>query len=144
MKYVVKIALRWTCLPPDFWTDHFDECIVESEVSSFKDDENAEKLNFISSNGPQPLCSMSVVEAMLINHFGTKWHFNVMKSSFFVWKTVDYCSKGLPNSLHLDKSFDRFCELLILNHSVFCSQIKISIFIFHLFRNLDALIERPF
>ena len=109
-------------------------CRVKS-IRFWKYYENADKLNLISSNGPQLLCSMSVVEAMLISHFGKNWHFNVMESSFFVWKTVDYCSKGLPNSLHLDKSFDRFCELLILNHSVFCSQIKISIFIFHVFRN---------
>ena len=66
------------------------------------DDENIEKLNFISSNGPHPLCSENVVEAMLTNHFGKNWHFTVMKSSFFVSQTVDRhfeSAKSLPNSL---------------------------------------------
>ena len=64
------------------------------------DDENVEKLNFISSNGPHPLCSKNVVEAMLTNHFGK--NFTVKKSSVVVSQTVDRhfeSAKSLSNSL---------------------------------------------
>ena len=70
-----------------------NECIVESEVSSVEDistssrhlkDENVEKLNFISSNGPHPLVSMSLVDDMLTNHFGKDWHFTIAQSTYFV------------------------------------------------------------
>ena len=69
-----------------FLNRSFNECIVESEVSSVEDistssrhlkDENVEKLNFISSNGPHPLVSMSLVDDMLTNHFGKDWHFSI-------------------------------------------------------------------
>ena len=60
-----------------FLNRSFNECIVESEVSSVEDistssrhlkDENVEKLNFISSNGPHPVVSMRLVDDMLTNH----------------------------------------------------------------------------
>ena len=64
-----------------FLTRSFNECIVESEVSNMEgiqcserplNDDNAAKLNFISSNGPHPLVSLGVVEDMLTRHFGGK------------------------------------------------------------------------
>ena len=85
--------------------------MVESEVSSLEDiqnssrhlkDENAEKLNFISSNGPHPLVSSSLVNDMLTNYFGSDWHFVLARSSYFVSKTVDRhvkSAEAFPNSL---------------------------------------------
>ena len=43
-------------------------------------DENVEKLNFISTNGPHPLMSASLVEDFLTNYFGSDWHFTISKS----------------------------------------------------------------
>ena len=88
-----------------------NECVVESEVSSVEriqtsdrplKDENAEKLNFVASNGPHPLVSMNLVDDMLISHFGKNWHFTLANSKWFVSKTVDrhfQCARNLPNSL---------------------------------------------
>lgn len=88
-----------------------NECIVESEVSSVEEiqtsgrrlkDENAEKLNFIASNGPHPLVSGKLVDDMLTNHFGRDWHFTISNSKWFISKTVDrhfQCARNLPNSL---------------------------------------------
>ena len=64
------------CFASRFLNRTFNECIAEFGVSSFEDDENAEKLNLIFSYEPQPLYCMSVVEAMLINHFGKKFTFH--------------------------------------------------------------------
>ena len=52
-------------------------------------DENAEKLNFISSNGPHTLMSTKIVEEMLLRHFGDDWHFTLVNSKWFVLKTID-------------------------------------------------------
>ena len=94
-----------------FLNRSFNECIVESEVSSVENiqtskrhlkDENAEKLNFISSNGPHPLVSLNVVNDMLSTHFGNDWHFTISKSPHFISKTVDKHfknAKAQPNSL---------------------------------------------
>ena len=65
-------------------------------------DENAEKLNFIATNGPHPLVSMNLVDEMLTNHFGKDWHFTIANSKWFISKTVDrhfQCARNLPNSL---------------------------------------------
>ena len=89
----------------------FNECIVESAVSSAEriersdrplNEENAEKLNFVASNGPHPLVSMKLVDDMLTNHFGKNWHFTTVQSKWFISKTVDrhfQYAKNLPNSL---------------------------------------------
>ena len=64
--------------------------------------ENADKLNFISSNGPHPLKSMGIVEDMLTRKFGKDWHFTLVNSKWFVSKVVDRHLKdadSLPNSL---------------------------------------------
>ena len=88
-----------------------NECIVESAVSRDAEiqrsdrplkDENAEKLNFIATNGPHPLVSMNLVDDMLTNHFGKDWHFTIGNSKWFISKTVDrhfQCARNLPNSL---------------------------------------------
>lgn len=103
-KFINHFALQ-------FFNRSFNECIVESEVSSVEaiqtserplKDENAEKLNFISSNGPHPLVSMSLVEDMLTRHFGKDWHFTLNDSKWFVSKIVDrhfQTAKNNPNSL---------------------------------------------
>ena len=65
-------------------------------------DENAEKLNFVSSNGPHPLMSTKIVEEMLTRHFGEDWHFTLVNSIWFVSKVVDRQFKSAedsPNSL---------------------------------------------
>lgn len=94
-----------------FLNRSFNECIVESEVSNIEDiqcsergltDENAKKLNFISSNGPHPLKSLNVVQDTLTRHFGNDWHFTLANSKWFVSKVVDRHVKNaecLPNSL---------------------------------------------
>ena len=88
-----------------------NECVVESEVSSVEHiqtsdrplkDENAEKLNFVASNGPHPLVSTNLVDDMLTSYFGKDWHFTIANSKWFVSKTVDrhfQCARNLPNSL---------------------------------------------
>ena len=88
-----------------------NECVVESEVSGVAEvqsstrplnDLNAEKLNFISSNGPHPLVSMGLVEDTLSNYFGKDWHFTLSQSKWFISKTVDRQfreAKMAPNSL---------------------------------------------
>ena len=88
-----------------------NECIVESEVSSVEQiqtsgrrlkDENAEKLNFVASNGPHPLVSMNLVDDILTSRFGKDWHFTISNSKWFVSKTVDrhfQSARNLPNSL---------------------------------------------
>ena len=85
----------------NFLNRSFNECIVESEVSSVGEiqtssrplkDENAEKLNFIASNGPHPLVSKKLVDDMLSRHFGKNplnWKFTVVKSKWYISKTVD-------------------------------------------------------
>ena len=84
---------------------------MESEVSIVEavqcserplKDENADKLNFISSNGPDPLMSKSLVEEMLNRHFGKDWHFTLQDSKWFVSKVVDrhiQMAKASTNSL---------------------------------------------
>ena len=97
-----------------FLNRSFNECIVESEVSSVGEiqtssrplkDENAEKLNFIASNGPHPLVSQKLVDDMLSRHFGKDslhWNFTIAKSKWHVSKTVDrhfQSARSMPNSL---------------------------------------------
>ena len=57
----------------------FNECIVESAVSSAEDVEDkkrplkhstSQQLNFITSNGPHPLACLKLVDDMLTNYFG--------------------------------------------------------------------------
>ena len=73
-----------------FLNRSFNECIVEFEVSSVGEiqpssrplkDENAEKLNFVASNGPHPLVSQKLVDDMLSRHFGKNslhWNFTTV------------------------------------------------------------------
>ena len=94
-----------------FFNRSFNECVVESEVSNVEavqcserplKDENADKLNFISSNGPNPLVSRSLVEEMLNRRFGKDWHFTLLDSKWFVSKVVDrhfQLAKASTNSL---------------------------------------------
>ena len=69
-----EIALR-------FLTRTFNECTVESQVSAINaietrprrlKHEQIERLTFISSNGPNPLVSLRVVEEALNLHFKGK------------------------------------------------------------------------
>ena len=71
---------------------------MESEVSSIEaidtksrplKQENVDMLNFISTNGPHPLSSMSLVTDFLTNYFGSEWHFTLNNSNWFVSKVVD-------------------------------------------------------
>ena len=94
-----------------FFTRSFNECIVETEVSNVEGiltserplhDKNAEMLNFISSNGPDPLVSIKVVEDMMSKRFGKDWHFTLANSRWFVSKVVDRhfdMAKNSTNSL---------------------------------------------
>ena len=94
-----------------FLNRSLNECVVEAEVSNVESiqsrdrplkDENAEKLNFIASNGPHPLVSSKLVDDMLTNRFGRDWHFTISNSKWFVSKTVDrhfHLARNLPNSL---------------------------------------------
>ena len=97
-----------------FLNRSFNECIVESEVSSVGEiqassrplkDENAEKLNFVASNGPHPLVSQKLVDDMLSRHFGKNslhWNFTTVQSKWYVSKTVDrhfQSARSMPNSL---------------------------------------------
>ena len=50
---------------------------IQTSARPLKDD-NAVKLNFISSNGPHPLMSTKVVEEMLTRHFGEDGHFTLV------------------------------------------------------------------
>ena len=61
-----------------FLNRSFNECIVESEVSSVEDistssrhlkDENVEKLNFISSNGPHALFDSKMVLSFSVAYY---------------------------------------------------------------------------
>ena len=90
-KYVNHFSLK-------FLNRSFNECIVESEVSSIESiqtkgrplkQENVDKLNFISTNGPHPLMAMSLVTDFMTNHFGSNWHFTLNESKWFVSKTID-------------------------------------------------------
>ena len=81
------------------------EYSLDSEMSQSSkrplNDLNAEKLNFISSNGPHPLVSMGLVEDTLSNYFGKDWHFTLSQSKWFISKTVDRQfreAKMAPNS----------------------------------------------
>ena len=74
----------------------FNECVVESEVSSLLHipnssrhlkDENSKKLNIISKNGPYPLVSSHLVNDMMTNYFENDRHFVLARSSYFVSKT---------------------------------------------------------
>ena len=94
-----------------FFTRSFNECVVETEVSNVEGiltserplhDKNAEMLNFVSSNGPDPLMSMKVVEDMMSKRFGKDWHFTLANSRWFVSKVVDRhfdMAKNSTNSL---------------------------------------------
>ena len=70
----------------------FNECVIESEVSCIENistssrhlkDENVEKLNFISTNGPHPLVSLNLVDDMLTNHFGKLAFYSLQ---FFIFR----------------------------------------------------------
>ena len=95
-----------------FLTRTFNECSVEAQVSSITSietssrrlkHETAEKLTFISSNGPHSLVALSVIEEALNIYFeGKKWHFILSDSKYFVSKVVDKLfqdAKSLPNDL---------------------------------------------
>ena len=101
--------LNYFCLK--FLNRSINECIVEAEVSNVESiqtsgrplkDVNAQKLNFIASNGPHPLVSSKLIDDMLTNRFGRDWHFMIVNSKWFVSKTVDrhfQLARNLPNSL---------------------------------------------
>ena len=94
-----------------FLNRSFNESIVEVEVSSLNSisSENrplqqrtTEMLNFISTNGPHPLLSVSLVDDFLDAHFGKNRHFLTNQSQWFISKNVDRHfkeTKGLPNPL---------------------------------------------
>ena len=82
-----------------FLTRSLNEGTVEVEVSCMEQiesegrpltHENACKLNFIATNGPHPLASLSLVEDMLNSYFGKDWHFTLHNSKWFVLKVVNH------------------------------------------------------
>ena len=90
-KFVNNFALK-------FLNRSYNEGIVESEVSNVENvdtkkrplkQENVEKLNFISSNGPHHLVCSNLVNDFLTNYFRADWHFTIHNSKWFVSKTVD-------------------------------------------------------
>ena len=103
-KKVNAFALR-------FLNRSFNEAVVEFEVSNLKQtstetralkQRTTEMLNFISTNGPHPLVSMSLVDSFLSSYFGKDWHFCVNVSKYFISQCVDArfkAARQLPNSL---------------------------------------------
>ena len=103
-KKVNAFALR-------FLNRSFNEAVVEVEVSNLKQtstetralkQRTTEMLNFISTNGPHPLVSMSLVDSFLSSYFGKDWHFCVNVSKYFISQCVDArfkAARQLPNSL---------------------------------------------
>ena len=82
-----------------FLTRSLNEGTVEVEFSCMEQiesegrpltHENACKLNFIATNGPHPLVSLSLVEDMLNSYFGKDWHFTLHNSKWFVLKVVNH------------------------------------------------------
>ena len=73
-----------------FLTKSFNECTVESQVSAISQiettsrrlsHEHAQKLSFISKNGPHPLVAINVVkEALNLFFKGKPWHFTFSNS----------------------------------------------------------------
>ena len=64
----------------------FNESVVEVEVSNLKQTSTESRslaqrttkmLNFVSTNGPHQLVSMSLVDSFLTTHFGKDWNFTV-------------------------------------------------------------------
>ena len=51
--------------------------------------ENAVKLNFISTNGPNPLVSLPLVCHFLTDFFGKEWHFTLAQCKQFTSKVID-------------------------------------------------------
>ena len=95
-----------------FLTRTFNECTLESQVSAiFQNEttsrrlshEHAQKLAFISKNGPHPLVAMNVVEEALNLYFkGKPWHFALSSSKYYTSKTIDSVFKevkDMPNLL---------------------------------------------
>ena len=95
-----------------FLTRTFNECTVESQVSAISQiettsrrlsHEHAQKLAFISKNGPHPLVAMNVVEEALNLYFkGKPWHFALSSSKYYTSKAVDSVFKevkDMPNLL---------------------------------------------
>ena len=95
-----------------FLTRTFNECTVESQVSAISQiettsrrlsHENAQKLAFISKNGPHPLVAMNVVEEVLNLQFKDKpWHFALFRSKYYTSKAIDSVYKEdeyMPNLL---------------------------------------------
>ena len=107
-------------------------CVVETEVSKVEGiqtsdrplkDENAEKLNFISFNGPHPLMSTKIVEEMLTRHFGEDWHFTLANSRRFVSKVVDRQFKSaeyLPNLPARFQLIENMSFVLHFSHAFCC------------------------
>ena len=91
-KNVNEFALR-------FLTRTTNECTVESQVSAIESIEHssrrlkhlmAERLSFISTNGPHPFASLKVIEDSLNKYFnGKPWHFVLSNSKYFTSKVVD-------------------------------------------------------
>ena len=95
-----------------FLTRTFNECTVESQVSAISQiettsrrllHEHAQKLAFISKNGPHPLVAVNVVEEPLNLYFkGKPWHFALSNSKYYTSKAVDSDFKevkDMPNLL---------------------------------------------
>ena len=82
-----------------FLTRTFNECTVESQVSSISQiettsrwlsHEHAQQLVFIRKNEPHPLAAMNVVEEALNLYFkGKPWHFALSNSKYYTSKTVN-------------------------------------------------------
>ena len=77
----------------------YNECSVEAEVSNMNAIDTSsrplklitsEKLLFISSNGPHPSVSLTLVEDALNLYFkGNTWHFVLRDTKYFTSKVVD-------------------------------------------------------
>ena len=92
LKNINEFALR-------FLTRTTNECTVESQVSAIESIENssrrlkhltAERLSFISTNGPHPYASLKVIEDSLNRYFKSKpWHFVLSNCKYYTSKVVD-------------------------------------------------------
>ena len=106
----IKHANRYTIGP--HLTRTFNECTVESQVSAIDSIDSslrhlkhitADKLSFISSNGPHPLHALNVIEEALDLYFkGKKWHFVRSDTKYYSSKVVDRLfreAEDMPNDL---------------------------------------------
>ena len=114
----------------------YNECSVEVEVSNMNAIDTSsrplkhitsEKLLFISSNGPHPSVSLTLVEGALNLYFkGNKWHFVLRDTKYFTSKVVDRRireAEGMANDLAcvLSKDSAYRCFVLLYVYVLFAN-----------------------